>query len=465
MKKNYFITLFLITFAILSIILSYFLIYDYTTFQDFIFKGEARQSTQTDIKKSEVASPVFYKPNKLSMSDVFKPTKVIYRNEKTTQWITDPKIEDNLIQIFKEHPIQLKDDAFVESSEKIESLYATNHLQLIFSDKVPSKVMEPMVKVSHPDEMTQHIHRIIIPFDQSGQVYFINLDQKGYYVAKLPREIGESTLEEVLTKPTKMKVDVQGYIGKQGLIYLPNQPIATKTQLYTVENIPESVFVKEFFQNNEFKTNDGDDNRGIFFNYLYTLEFQRDKHLLDVRVSRPEDGTRRTMMEKIDNSFKNFSRFEFWRHESRLMNPNGKLAVYRRFINGFPIFPSPGQVDHGATIFQLKSNQSSEIFRFQIPLQIIQAHIPDMSEPVELASSDQIYQALKDNGYELEGIEDILIGYEIQEDTENYKKMYLVPKWYFKLNDQYVSMDQLMTDEFQQAWDKAQGLSTEGVDE
>lgn len=461
MKKHYFLTLFLVSFAILSIILSYFLIYDYAAFQDFINKGQTNVSQESNLKKGEVKSPVFYKPNNLSLGEVFKPAKVIYRNDKTTQWITDPKIENSLVQLFTSSPIQMKNAEFIQDEQRIDALYNTNHLQLIFTDKIPANVMQPMVEVVNEEDMKEHIHRMVIPFDDSGQVYFINLDKKGYYTAKLPRQVTHDSLETTLNKQTSMKVDVQGYIGKQGLIYLPNDPIKTKSQLYTLEDIPESVYVKEIFKNNEFKTNDTDDDRVTYFNYLYNLDFQRDKHLLDVRVSRPEEGTRRTTLEKIENSYDNFSRFEFWRDEVRLMNPNANQAVYRRFVNGFPIFPAPDQVDHGAMIFHLKNNQSSEIYRFQIPLQIIQAHIPDMSEPVELLSADQIQTQLKEMGYDLQSMHDIIIAYEIQEDTEDYQKMLLVPKWYVKLKDTYFAFDQLSSDEFKQAWNTANGISSQ----
>lgn len=462
MKRNYFLTFILVIFAILSIILSYFLIYNYPAFQDFVTKGDSQVSQNSNIKKGDVKTPVFYKSNGLSLDEVFKPSKVIYRSDKTTQWITDPKIGNSLVQLFKSNPIQLRSKEFTHDSQKIQELYMTNHLQLIFTENIPTNVLSPMVEVMDKDAMEEPIHRIIIPFDESGQVYFVNVDEGGYYTAKLPRQVPQETLETTLNKETNMRVEVQGYLGKKGLIYLPNDPVKTKSQLYTVENIPESVYVKEFFENNDFKTNEIDDNRVTYFNYLYTLDFQRDKQLLDVRVSRPEDGSSQTGLEdQIKNSYHIFSRFEYWRHESRFMNPDSREIIYRRYVNGFPIFSAPDQVDHGAMVFQLKNNQSAEIYRFQIPLQIIQAHIPDMSEPVDLASSQQIQQEVKELGYDLQGMDDIIMAYEIQEDTEDYKKMHLIPKWYVKLEDQYFSLDQLKTDAFEQAWNETYGMSSQ----
>lgn len=455
MKQNRLITLALAFFAILSILLTYYLLYDFSSFKAILFNDQEKANEEIVVRNDENKVSNFYKPTQIPISDTLDPLKLIYRSDETTDWIMDQVAYNRIIEQIKNSRIEITNEEIVEDAIGIQNLYATNHLQMIFANRAPLDLLSDFVDFKEDIDSSFAVDRIIILFGNQNQVYLIDSNADRYIKGRMITPLTQGQINMAMRGTTP--ITVQGYLGSGGIVYLPDQPISMRTRVYTLETLPENLFLSSFFSDSNFSISESEDTNPTisYFNYQYSLEFSNNRQWLNIRISRPQPGVIQNLSDKIRNAFDQLHNYEFWKDSLRYMSPKSNFAVFRRFVNGLPIFPQPGMLDFGATRAHLRNSPNADIFRLQIPLIIFQANIPDMSTDVELASADQLYAELENQGYEFQAFSDAFVAYEWQEDAGGNKQATLVPKWYLEFGDTYYSLDQIKTPDFKTIWDTA----------
>lgn len=442
MRRNRILSLLLTVTVLLSVLLTYYLLYDMTSLKQLLQPGDS-EGNQEVVLQGERNIPNFYQPSSLEFTDTFKPFKYIYRSEDSTEWIIDADLISNFETRLKENRINLTRDEAQEDQKFIENLYALNHFQLQFADEIPLSFLQDYVQTHLEDQATGLIDQIIYPLDGERTVYLINTRTSQYFLGHLDKPLNRQDIHQEVSQAKIKPIEVQGYIGKQGMIYLPNNPVKLEDQVYTLESIPEHLFLSAFSENAALKNTETSTTKVTYFNYQYTLDFTENKQMLSVRVNRPSDANQRNFAEKIENTFKYIKRYDYWPGDLRLMGAKENLAQYRRFLNNLPIFSVGRANDYGSSRLYIRNNKSGDIYRYQFPLLIFHAHIPDQSQTVELASAADIFEQVKNAGYSLNQFDDLFIAYQWQEDMEAGKKAHLIPKWYIKIGDNFYSIDQM----------------------
>ncbi|MGY4105260.1 YycH family regulatory protein [Ignavigranum ruoffiae] len=442
MRRNRILS-FVLTFCVLlSVLLTYYLLYDMTSLKQLLQPGKT-EGNQEVVMQGERDIPNFYQTSALEFKDTYKPFKYIYRSEEATEWIIDPTLIESLASTLAENQINLSRDDFQEDQKFIENLYALNHLQVQFADEIPLSFLTDYVQIHQEDQAESYINQIIYPLDGERTVCLLNTRTNQYYLGHLNKAVDRKSLHQEVSQSKVQAIEVQGYIGKAGMIYLPNDPVHLDDQVYTLESIPEHLFLSAFSENAALKNTETSNTKVTYFNYQYTLDFTEDKQMLSVRVNRPGDTNQRSFAEKIENTFKYIKRYDYWPGDLRLMGAKHNLAQYRRYLNNLPIFSLGRTNDYGSSKMYIRNNNSGDIYRYQFPLLIFHAHIPDQSQSIQLASAAEIFEKVKDHGYSLSQFDDVFIGYQWQDDMEAGKKAHLIPKWYIKIDDNFYSLDQM----------------------
>ena len=453
MKQSKLLTLSMVFFAILSIILTYYLIIDFPAFQNFIWKEDYNQTVNNVSEKERVQETVFYQPTSLTLQDTLFPVQYIVRGENTTHQIIDKQAIKSFQEFLSNNPIEIKTSIPVKDQTFISSLYEQVHFQALFIEKTPIRLLSHYFRLPRNEESKFLVDRVIVTFDEAntGQVYLINSSDNQYLVGEIPKV---KDLYKLAYRKNLDQVRVQGYIGKNGLIYLPQETMNVSSEVYTMENLPESLFVKSFFPNGDYKTNENTKNLSTYFNYQYTLEISDQKKLLNVRVNQPDKNDVTNNKDRFKGPFDIISKYEYWKNSIHLVKNTTKNIEFRRFINTRPIFMAPSMHEYAASHFNLSSDSQSDVYQFQLPLMIFHAHIPDQSEEMTVPSASEMVAMLENYGFNIRGFDSIILCYEWQEETEKNQKAILVPKWYFKINHEYYSWDQIGSQSFKLVWDR-----------
>lgn len=436
-------------FVIISMTLTYFLLYDIKTLERFIWN---RQSDEDKvIIQEERKLPNFYQASQLESDQVFKPFRYIYRSDQATELMVD------LAGIYKLEELILKDQLKVNQTDLnndpkfIEELYSINHLQLQFADQISLGMLPNLVKAREVYQLQWKIDQVIYPLDGSNKVYMLNTATNDYVEVRLGQALDINEIDQIYKQSEIPAILVQGYIGNRGMIYLPDQSPQLSTKVYTLEKVPESLYLTSFSEIAALKKSDTIGDKVIYYNYLYNLEFVDDKQILQIRVNRNNELLTRTMSERYINSFTNIRRYEYWQGPIRLMGSRDNLAIYRRFLGSFPIFTDSTLVDYGASKVHMRNNDAGDIFRYQIPLFILQAHLPDLETTETLETAVEIFDQVKDAGYSMAEFDNIFVAYQWQKDMETNKKVELVPKWFIQIDDSFYSFDKITSPAFEEA--------------
>lgn len=453
MKQSKALTISLMFFVFLSIFLTYFLIIDFPAFQNFIWKEDMKEIPGNVSEKERIQESIFYQPTSLTLQDTLFPVQYVVRDEKTTHQIIDNEALKAFQKFLSDHPIELNTVVPIKDAEFISSLYENKHFQAIFIEQTPLKLMSHYFHMPKHEDTNFMMDRVIVSFEdeENARVYLINSRENQYIVSNIKKS---QELQKLAFNQKWGRYRVQGYIGKYGLIYLPQETINAYTETYTMESLPESLFVKSFFPNGDYKTNENTKDLFTYFNYQYTLEISDQKKMLNVRVNQPVKNQENESKDRFKGPFDIVSKYEYWPESIHLVKNTSKNIEFRRFVNNRPIFMAPTMHEYAASQFNLNSNTQSGVYQFQLPLMIFHAHIPDQSQMVEVPSAEQLMQMVENFGYDLRGFESVILGYEWQEETENNQKAILVPKWYFKVDNEYYSWDEIGSQSFKMVWNR-----------
>ena len=71
---------------------------------------------------------------------------------------------------------------------------------------------------------------------------------------------------------------------------------------------------------------------------------------------------------------------------------------------------------------------------------------------VDLESGQTIYDTLNQYGYQIEAFDHIQLAYEWQKDMDDFKRVELIPKWFFEFDGKMYSLDDIQSDSFDQIY-------------
>ncbi|AXY24662.1 hypothetical protein CL176_00695 [Suicoccus acidiformans] len=468
MKRSQIVSLLLCLVVILSLVLTYFLILDMDTFNEWVAPDAGEESDLVTTDMTQYSSGQFYTQTQMTFDDVVAPSKLYYQEDGQTYWLMQPSTLEGIDILFKAKPIRMDELEPVEDLEFLLDLYQEDFVQIIFPSERILNLLSSRLSFDASSKMDElAIDRMILPTNnnQQNKIYLINSREDTYIEAKLAEDLSVKDITELVERSRESFVDVDGFWAKDALVYLPDDELVLKSHLYTLETIPDTIFVNDIFPDSDFTVSEVEANSEgmVYRTYQYTLEFDHDNERMNFLINRIGPGESKSEASKIRDSYIPISSNEYWSGNIRLDMIANNTVAYRRYLGGLPIIGAPEVIDYGVSRTYLRNDSSGEVYRYQVPLVILQAHIPDMSETYQLPSGVQMAAFLESQGYSTTMFEDIFLAYEWQEDMEDFKKANLVPTWYVQFKDNYYSWKQLENGTFERVWQRAQELTEEGT--
>lgn len=443
--------------VLISIGLTYISINSHS-FYNFITNQDVEDSLETlpdDSTITDYDVTAFYDSSNLELKNVLRPSGYYFHENENFYWLNQADIQQTISAYFSSRPIIIDNPNDINQAENIYSLFEDDYLEIVFPELLPMGLLNNYLGMDEPREQDFQINQILIPFDGSQTIYLINSQTGEFVRGRLTEQLTKEELKKVVSDNTDTFLPVRRYYGNYHFIYLPIDSIDVVSQLYTLDELPDNLFISQMFSSDSQPQIVSTSNTStIYRNYRYSLEINNATKRLDFMISRIDDGVDSNLIEGIEDSFNMIRKYEYWPGDLRITNiVNGRIT-YRHYLNNLPIFTAPNIPDYGSSTVHLRNDNSHDVYRFQTSLLIPQAFIDGVNQTYTLESDEEMINYLAERGLRLDEFDYATIGYEWQTDMEEFQKFILVPKWFLTFDDRHYALDQIDSDTFRNHYEE-----------
>lgn len=435
---------------ILSLILSYLLIFDNNLILSrWSNQSEAQVNIQND-SNSQITD--YYNLARLRLSDVIYPTRLIISSDQQAYVLHDQETLKDLATLLAQRRVTMTGTLQEPSEEAYINLITQERVELEFSTLQPFELTDHFIK-NESDVTTFSFNRIIFPkTDNKSQVYLVNSITHQYMEANLPDGTQSSDYFLRVQQVEDQWVPSTRYsLGNGSYVYLPDEQLVIKSQVYTLNRVPEANVIQSLFGNSRsWRYDSSDQNEGnrlvTYYNANLEAGINLSNQMVTVAYKNATLYEASSQTQKLEQAFNQIRQFEYWTQGLRIAsNSDATNIIFQRYLNGFPIFTMPNMTQYSLdrTVFRTISGVTS-INRVLTPMLYLEAHVHDHSRDYELASTETILYELNVAGFDISDFSNVVIGYEWQSDMADFQRVNFVPRWYFEKDGSYYSLSQIM---------------------
>lgn len=452
MKKFSMMSFTVFILLVINLILVYFLLFNTSLLNRWLnqFEGETVITTTTSDPIVEVDD--HYTLTEPTMDQVITPYKMIINEADAIYDVNNYDTLQAVMALLNQQAIEITSNNVETNPEMYQEAIAGDYLQLLYPTKYSVLSLRSILKIPEDVSTQFELSRIVIPRDRSDIVYLVDTSNFSYITAQFTDNLLASQILSVVDSVRNEQwLPVTHYELGMGSVYLPNFETIASSQIYTLDKMPDGLFLDDVFPNNNYDISELDANSVRSYHTLLTsFQINDLTNIMTVNHSisanQGSNSINREFIlpeEKVRYSFPYVQTFEYWPGDIRLYSESNNTVTYRRFLNGLPIYSAPNLADYGATRVTLRTSPNIEVYRYQMPLVTIGTHIHDLSRVYDIESGQQIEALLTEQGLSFANFTNIVLGYEWQVEMENFKTVTLVPKWFFHINSNYYSIDQV----------------------
>lgn len=372
------------------------------------------------------------------MSAVFGPTEVVEHTDQGSFLTKDSKMLNNLFSVFRKGKIaDLMDPVSVDGESYMNRVTGAGNLEFVFSSSIPFDLYGDLFSFLPREYENRTFNRIYLSVHDLETVYFYNTHSQLFYEASVT-DIDPNVLRETLNEAETETYTVQSVYLNDHIAYLPVNSFELPVLNYLVEEQPNSLFIERLFNDtSEIQTIvNGDHSR--YYDYFSELTIDNEKDIL--KYSKPQASADNiSLTERVRNSFDELIQFEHWPNEIYFygLSSATNQTEFRRYLHGYPVF---GTTDYGGTFITVSENGLIDL---EMPTIVAQTPISSNNAMGNMESMQELILDLNSQGYSLNSIEDIKVGYTWNYSSESSRVITLSPEWYVKRNGRWVSVQSL----------------------
>ncbi|WP_157945057.1 YycH family regulatory protein [Apilactobacillus quenuiae] len=396
-----------------------------------------RDSQQTSLNNN---SSIDNKP----MSYVYSPTQLIKTDENGKQnMLTNHSI--NLIsevgnQMKNYHNKSIKKLSSGNVSEYKKFLQYNNSIILNYPSKISIKIFSKFINDSLSKGPNRSINRIVVPFNDSNEIYLMSDNGFNIYKAKFKNTnvsgLKNAIKNNVGTIPVKIEmvnktptIDFIKSFKMPQYGYLINKTSQNYYVTRLLPNLHNTNNIKR--HRNSVVYNDQSSKQLTFYNNGEAEYFD----------SRPNFISSDFTQTLID-SYKNISKLNISDNLSNLRyfsySPKNSTIIYRNYVEGFPIF---NQNQYGAVQIKLVDNTS---LRYNFSLNNLQIPVPTGGSDIKMKTTNEVVNDLSKSGYDTKKIGPIELGYQWSSSKNSNILVTLQPTWFIYYNGRWNNYDQMI---------------------
>ncbi|MGQ2283190.1 YycH family regulatory protein [Apilactobacillus kunkeei] len=390
-------------------------------------------------KVSTQSSQIDAKP----MSTIYSPTQVIRTKDSGKQFVlTNQSV--NLTTEIGQQMNNYKDPKFIElnSNEKnyLKYLNMDDSVMLNYPDSLNLRIVSQYISKSFKSLPNVSINRIVIPFDDSNDIYLFS--DHNYKVYKIHvsdtnvKGIQKVIEDNVRAIPVKMKminhtpfIDFYKSFTMPQYGYLINR---TSQNYYVTRLLSDSQDISVKRHRNSTVYND-ENSRQLSFSNDGEVNYY-DSHPGNISTNKTQfltDSYQNISQLLVSDTLANI---RFFNYDSK----NSKV-VYRNYVEGFPIFD---QTNYGAIEMRLVDNTS---LKYNFSLNTLQIPVPTGRKDTKLITTDELLNSLRNHGYSSNKVTDIELAYQWSNTKSSNILITLQPTWFVKYNGKYMNYTQMLS--------------------
>lgn len=452
MKKLSITSIIVVILLGINLMLVYFLLFNTSLLNRWLnqFEGETVITTSTSEPIEDADD--YYELANPTVDEIITPYKLIVNEAEALYDVNNYDTLQNVMELLGNQAIEVASNSVETNPAMFQEIVNNDYLQLIYPTKFSVLSLKSIISMPETISTQFELNRIVIPRDGDDSVYLVDTSNYSYLTAKFKEpELAAEILSIVDAVRNEQWLPVAHYELSVNSVYLPIYETIASSQIYTLDKLPDSLFLDDVFPNNNYDISEPDANSVRSYHTLLTsLQINDATNVMNINHSissnQESNSINREFVlpeEKVRFSFPYIQTYEYWPSDIRLYSESNNTVTYRRFLNGLPIYSAPSLAEYGATRVTLRTNPHIEVYRYQMPLVTIGTHIHDLSRVYDIESGPQIEALLTEQGLSFANFTNIVLGYEWQSDMENFKTVTLVPKWMFHINNNYYSIEQV----------------------
>ena len=450
MKRRYWIAIALVVAMIINLVFSILLIYNkaFSTFyKQYVNLPQKKVGVET-----EVVDQAYYEPRQLQLFQLVSPYQIILKQDNKFLHSYQSQVIKELTAFSQNPFFVLENNQPQIDPVRLGDIYDQDHVQLIFMNKLSLPLLKRFVAIPKDLETQFQVNRIVIMRGQENKVYFVDSVNKSYLVGKMQKGLDREAFFEAVDRGSQDRIEMTEYEVNRDTVYLPVDSLASLDQTYSLDKLPETYFIQPVFSGENFDITEPDlNNVRSYTTYHSSLMVDDDTNIMTVtqhnkqlnNLKKPSNDLY-TQSDIIEKSIEMTGKFNYWTEDIRIYSQKNNQVTFRRFLAGLPIFSSPTMPDYGSSQLSFsQANSQLSLEKLQMPLLVLGINISDLSSPHLIESGKEIEHILKEQDLKFSKFNQIILGFEWQREMENFKKVKLVPKWFFVVGNQVYSIDQL----------------------
>ena len=386
--------------------------------------------------------------------DVFRPTRLVLTNKNKFEMTSNASILKEVnTQLLKRFSnvtrLELMDETSYENLVLREA-----RVQIIFDGLHSFGIVNRYFESNPDDFVNDRFSRIVIRTDDPHTAYFINDDTKQLYSAKIDESL--KTALEALYADADF-YEVESYRGKTKQFFVEEEDVTVEQSAYLIEQIPMSFYISQLFGNQSEIRTRGDGKTVVYNDNLSQLKLDRTTNIVTFFENRSGEETL-LYTNNLTQTFNQMKRLGGWQLGVSLFSVdlNNNLVEYARYVDSYPILSSGKE---GFT--QIKANTNG-IEKMRTSSLIAQTPLPTKSKKVTVVGGKTIVTEMLNEGFVMNEIEDIRIGYSWTISSESVQIVEFTPTWYIKKNGTWKTLAELKAEKSQT--EPANGPTTTGGD-
>lgn len=373
---------------------------------------------------------------KKDMTDVYMPTKLFYHHGNGEHFLYTNK--ESTMTSLHEKIVSLEfGSSRTMDKEQVDHVTSQSNLfNLVYPSPIPASLFITMNNLSAklPQDSKNLMFSWLVVSLDDNKLYFVDYHHKTGVEVDVKGNMASIT--SILDADSNNYVNAflpTDELNVAGIYYLADSA-KLKTYSYIIATQSFTTFSRGFFnQPNDLFSNEGDnlslsnsegesltiDSKTGEVNYFGKLkeDFSNDVNRLYYETFQ--------YVEDMGTSLGNL----------RYFSDSGNEVVYRNYVEGFPVFGENMKGSMATTIQNknvfIKANQDT----LQIPL--------PSDDSVTLVPTQELVDSLKEHGADMSKITDIQIGYKWEQNKETQQAIDLVPSWYIKYDEMWMTQDKL----------------------
>ncbi|MQS75551.1 YycH family regulatory protein [Companilactobacillus halodurans] len=417
------VQLLLVVAVITSVVLSFF-----------IWTNTARYQRGRDV---DVTSSTDSNKSEIPMNQVISPTSVIWhdKNDQHLIYNSNENISLSIQKVMEDWKISepksvsKKDGAYYQKV-----IQAKNTIQLVYPTAISISSFGYLLNNDGLKKSNSHqFNRILINLKNKKikNIYLANDNNYAVYQAKVKNS--SSNPISKLVKQANINLKIRLNIMKHGIFTFYSNPIKLQSYSYVVTGKKDSEYTSALFDSNTGGLVTSEDNNVYTYNYGESKRLVSDHNTeeltlddyTDTSVPKSQLAFLQRGYQKVVNLQNPVSNLRLYRADWKKKN-----LTFREYVEGFPIFKKS---QFGSVRINFSRKGSTEKFlnkNLEVP-------VPSNQTATKLKSTTAIFKGLQRVGYSPNDVQDVEVGYQWEEETDNEKVVDLKPTYYIRIGNHW----------------------------